>query len=111
MSNLLTSMMLSEQQSIALLNMLSKYVPETAVSDNTLYVANTANFGNIFKHNRQTRGLKSKDVAEQVGYSCAWVSRMERGQIPVDLTTMKKLAHILGYTYVCIGCDDCMENE
>jgi uncharacterized membrane protein YagU involved in acid resistance len=47
-SEVLTSMILSEQQSIALLNMLSSYVPENAVNDSTLFIPNTNDSSSTF---------------------------------------------------------------
>ena len=105
MSEVLTSMILSEQQSIALLNMLSSYVPENAVNDSTLVIPNTNDFGGIFRRERQKLNITSRYVAECLGFSSAWVSKVERGQITVDLPVMKKLVKLIGYSYVCIGID------
>lgn len=105
MSEVLTSMILSEQQSIALLNMLSSYVPANAVNDSTLVIPNTNDFGRIFKRERQKLHMKSMYVAECLGYSPAWVTQVERGQITVDLPVMKKLVKLIGYSYICIGTD------
>ena len=104
MSEVLTSMILSEQQSLALLSMLSKYVPENPTSGATLVIEDIDTFGRIFKRERQLRGITSTYVAEQMGYTCSWVTRMEKGHVSVSLSTMKRLAKLLGYSFVCIAC-------
>ncbi|HTX08582.1 MAG TPA: helix-turn-helix transcriptional regulator [Solirubrobacteraceae bacterium] len=54
---------------------------------------------------RQTLGLTQQELAERVGTTHSVISRIESGQSPTSVTTLRRLADAFG-THLVVGFDD-----
>ena len=54
---------------------------------------------------RQTLGLTQRELAERVGTSHSVISRIESGQRPTSVTTLRRLADAFG-THLVVGFED-----
>jgi ribosome-binding protein aMBF1 (putative translation factor) len=55
---------------------------------------------------RQALGLTQQELAERVGTSHSVISRIERGQQPTSVTTLRRLAEAFG-THPVVGLPNC----
>jgi ribosome-binding protein aMBF1 (putative translation factor) len=58
---------------------------------------------------RQALGLTQQELAERVGTSHSVISRIESGQHPTSVTTLRRLAEAFG-THLVVGFEDQPEN-
>lgn len=50
---------------------------------------------NQIKKTRLGAGLSQKDLAEKLGVTQSYVSKIEQGQIRLDVVQLKNIAHVL----------------
>ncbi len=48
------------------------------------------------KEARQVKGLTQKELSEKLGHTQSYVSKVEQGQIRLDIVQLKKIAEVLG---------------
>ncbi len=50
---------------------------------------------NKLKAERVLKGIKQVDMAQQLGFTPQYLSRIESGKVDIKLSTLKKIANIL----------------
>ena len=67
--------------------------------------------GSAIRRRRQARGLTVVDLAERAGFSASYISQLERGQVNISVSALKKIADVLDVQLVSLFEDDSKDGD